>query len=46
MPIIDRLERELGKYVISSNVATFWEVMRRLGIREPLKGRGLLLAGI
>ncbi|MFH1003805.1 MAG: hypothetical protein V1780_06650, partial [Chloroflexota bacterium] len=46
IPIIDRLERELGKYVISSNIATFWEVMRRLGIREPVQGRGRLLASL
>ncbi|MFH1003353.1 MAG: maleate cis-trans isomerase [Chloroflexota bacterium] len=46
VPIIDPLEKELGKYVFSSNVATFWDVMRRLGIKEPIRGRGRLLASI
>lgn len=46
VPLLEPLEKELGKYVFSSNVATFWDVMRILGIKEPIQGRGKLLEGI
>ncbi len=46
VPIIDQLETELGKYVFSSNVATFWDIMRRLGIKGSIPGRGKLLASL
>ncbi|MFH1003013.1 MAG: aspartate/glutamate racemase family protein [Chloroflexota bacterium] len=46
VPIVDRLEKELGKPVFSSIIATFWDVMRRLGIKEPIEGHGRLLASI
>ncbi|MFH0914020.1 MAG: aspartate/glutamate racemase family protein [Chloroflexota bacterium] len=46
VPIVERLEQELGKPVFNSNIATFWDVMRQLGIKEPIKGRGRLLASI
>ncbi len=46
VPIVDQLEKDLGKYVFSSIIATFWDVMRRLGIKEPIPGKGKLLASI
>lgn len=46
VPIVESLEKELGKPVFSSNIATFWDVMCRLGIKEPIKGHGRLLASI
>jgi len=41
--IIQRLEEETGKPVISSNQATLWYALRRLGIRDSVKGFGRLL---
>jgi len=43
VPVLAPLEKELGKYVFSSNVATFWDVLRMLKIKEPIRGRGKLL---
>jgi len=38
-----RLERDLGKPVISSNSATLWGCLRRLGYSKPVRGYGKLL---
>jgi maleate cis-trans isomerase len=46
LPVLDSLEKELGKYVFSSNIANFWDVMRMLRIKEPIQGRGKLLERI
>jgi maleate isomerase/arylmalonate decarboxylase len=40
---IPRLEAELGKPVVSSNLATFWAALRAAGRREPVRGFGRLL---
>jgi len=42
---IPRLEAELGKPVVSSNLATFWAALRAAGIQRPLAGFGRLLSG-
>jgi arylmalonate decarboxylase len=44
LTIVDRLEREIGKPVITSNQATFWQCLRVIGIREQIAGYGRLLA--
>jgi maleate isomerase len=41
--IIDTLENDLGKPVISSNQATIWNALRKAGIQEPIEGYGRLL---
>ncbi len=41
--VIDRLEKELGVPVISSNTATFWAMIKRVGAKSNLKGYGRLL---
>jgi maleate isomerase len=46
LPIVGQLEKELGKYVFSSNIATYWDVMRRLGIKQSITGIGKLLERI
>jgi maleate isomerase len=46
LPIVEQLEKELGKYVFSSNIATYWDVMRRLGIKQSITGMGKLLERI
>jgi len=43
--VIEKLEEVLHKYVFSSNVATMWDVLRILGIYEPIMGYGKLLEG-
>lgn len=40
--VIGELEERLQKYVFSSNTATMWDVLKRLGITEPIKGYGKL----
>ncbi len=41
--IIERLEKETGKPVVTSNQATFWACLRKLGIDESIPGAGKLL---
>ena len=41
---IPRLEAELGKPVVSSNLATFWMTLRAAGFGDPLPGFGTLLS--
>lgn len=41
--IINALERDIGKPVVSASIATFWHMFRRAGIKEPIKGFGTLL---
>ncbi len=42
--ILEALEMDLGKPVISSNSATLWMVLRELRISEPIFGLGELLS--
>jgi maleate isomerase len=44
LPIIEKLEKKLNKLVFSSNIATFWDVMKILEIKKPIRGYGSLLA--
>ena len=37
---IEKLEEELGHPVVSSNVATYWHTLRRLGLSDRLEGFG------
>lgn len=41
--IIDHLEKDLGKPVISAIQATFWHSLRLSGVQEKIKGYGSLL---
>ena len=41
--VIEQLEAKLQKYVFSSNTATMWDVVKKLGLGEPIKGYGQLL---
>lgn len=40
--ILDSLEQELGKPVISATAATMWHALRTAGVTEPVPGRGVL----
>lgn len=42
--VVERLEAELGKPVITSNQACFWACLRRLGLRDAIPGFGRLLS--
>jgi len=43
---IDKLERVLGKPVISSNTATLWAMLKRCRVTVKIQGFGRLLEGI
>ena len=40
LDVIDALEAELGKPVVSSNTACFWACLRTLGVNAPIAGGG------
>ena len=40
---VPRLERELGKPVVSSNLATLWLALQAAGVRERPRGFGRLM---
>jgi maleate isomerase len=44
IPILETLERDLGKPVISAASAMMWNALRIAGVREGVKGYGRLLA--
>ena len=41
--MIERLELETGKPVVTSNQAAVWHALRRLGIKDKIPGYGRLL---
>ncbi len=43
--IIEKLEKDLQKPVITSNQATMWNMLRLAGIRDRITGYGQLLSG-
>jgi maleate isomerase len=43
LPVLDMLERDLGKPVISSASAMMWHALRRCGVGQPIPGYGRLL---
>lgn len=43
LTIVESLEADLGKPVITSNQATFWHCLRTLGLRDRIRGFGQLL---
>jgi len=43
--IVERLERDLGKPVVTSQTATLWQALRLLGVAAPVHAYGRLLAG-
>ena len=40
---IDRLEKELKRPVVSSNMATLWVMLREVGVQDAIEGYGTLL---
>ena len=43
LPIIETLEKDIGKYVVTSNQASFWFALKSLGISSKVQGYGKLL---
>jgi maleate cis-trans isomerase len=41
--VLEALEHELGKSVVSSNQACLWRALRLAGVGEPVPGFGRLL---
>ncbi len=44
--IAQPLEYDLQKPVIASNEALFWDIFNRMGMHEPIEGKGSLLASL
>jgi len=44
--VVERLERDLGKPVVTGQVATLWRALRAVGVVQPVRGYGRLLAGL
>jgi maleate cis-trans isomerase len=42
--VLEALEQDLGKPVVSSNQASLWHALRVAGVRQPIPGFGRLLA--
>ena len=40
LEIIEALEQDLGKPVLTSNTATLWDILRKLKVKEPVVGYG------
>ena len=43
LPVLEMLEQDLRKPVLSSNAAMMWHALRRCGVRQPIAGYGRLL---
>jgi maleate isomerase len=43
LPVLEALEQDLGKPVISSASAMMWHALRLTGVRQPISGYGRLL---
>jgi maleate isomerase len=41
--MIDDLEKELGRPIVSVNAATYWYAMRQHGITDVVEARGQLM---
>jgi len=46
LDIVERLEKEVGKPIIGGDLTLYWGILRRLGIKESIRGRGKLLANL
>jgi maleate isomerase len=46
LDIAEKLEEEVGKPVVGGDVALYWGILRRLGIKESVRGHGELLASL
>jgi maleate isomerase len=42
--VIDRIEKETGKPVVTNTQAWVWEALHTIGMRRPIAGYGCLLS--
>lgn len=45
LEVIEAVEKDVGKPVVSSNTASLWSLLRLAGLREKVSGAGLLFEG-
>ena len=45
LPVVQRLEQEFGKPVVTNQVATMWQLLHVLNCWNPMPGHGRLLSG-
>jgi len=43
LDVVDTLEKDLGKPVLTSNICTFWASLRAAGVKDRITGYGTLL---
>lgn len=43
IPILEMLEKDIGKPVVSAVQATFWKCLRTIGVNGKMSGYGRLL---
>ncbi|MFC1929823.1 maleate cis-trans isomerase [Chloroflexota bacterium] len=41
--ILDEVEKEIGKPMVSANQATMWLMLKKAGVKEPISGFGTLM---
>ncbi|MFC1913681.1 hypothetical protein ACFLXF_00165 [Chloroflexota bacterium] len=46
LDIAEGLEKEIGKPIVGGDVSLYWGILRRLGIKESVRGHGKLLASL
>jgi len=46
LDIVEKLEKEVEKPIIAGDLTLYWGILRRLGIKESVKGHGKLLANL
>jgi len=46
LDIVEGLEKEVSKPIIGGDLALYWGILRRLGIKEGVRGHGKLLANL
>ena len=46
MEVIEQLERELGKPVVTTTQVSVWDALRIIGYRNEIAGYGLLLRSL
>jgi len=44
LEVIEQLEKELGKPVVTSNTASLWKLLQLSGVKEKVKGAGQLFS--
>ena len=44
--IVEGFEKEVGKPIVGGDLSLYWGILRRLGIKEGVKGHGRLLANL